>query len=409
MSNLPSYHPHPGVKDKLNAFIDFPDVTVENAKSGPLTGLTFGVKDIYDVAGYKTGCGNPDHYAEIPVAQKSAYGVQRLLDAGAKFVGKTQTDEFAWCISGLSTHLPFPVNSIAPDRTPGGSSSGSAAAVVGHLCDIAVASDTQGSVRTPGSYCGLIGLRTTHGRIPMDGCFKACPSMDTFGWFAKDLETYEKVAEVLLGPTKKEVKDENKVKLVTLNEFDEVLMSEEEKEEYHNMRKVLEEVFGAAEIVGFKRPLEELGKFVTHIRSYEQWSLHGSWYSAKPRSITPQVRERYEYAKTVTKATHDEYTKNRNEFREELRTLLGDSKLLVLPSTPSVAPYSDVSPQYMQNYRARAVKALNIASLSGFPQITLPIGKVNGLPFGISLIGQANDDELLLKVARKVLTHVGKQ
>lgn len=150
----------------------------------------------------------------------------------------------------MSTHLPFPINSIAPDRTPGGSSSGSAAAVVGHLCDIAVASDTQGSVRTPGSYCGLIGLRTTHGRIPMDGCFKACPSMDTFGWFAKDLETYEKVAEVLLGPTKKEVKDVNKVKLVTLNEFDEVLMSEEEKEEYHNMRKVLEEVFGAAEIVG---------------------------------------------------------------------------------------------------------------------------------------------------------------
>ncbi|TGS60363.1 amidase, partial [Mesorhizobium sp. M3A.F.Ca.ET.201.01.1.1] len=132
-------------------------------------------------------------------ASRTAEAVQMILDAGARFVGKTQTDELAFSLFGQNSHFPFPVNPAAPDRVTGGSSSGSAAAVAGGLADIAIGSDTGGSIRAPASFCGLIGLRTSHGRISLEGAMKLAPSFDTFGWFADDIETYEAVGKLLLG------------------------------------------------------------------------------------------------------------------------------------------------------------------------------------------------------------------
>jgi amidase len=117
--------------------------------------------------------------------------VQKLLDAGARFIGRTQTDELTFSLMGQNAHFPEPVNPAAPDRVTGGSSSGSAAAVAGGLADIALGSDTGGSIRAPASFCGLIGLRTTHGAITLEGAMPLAPSLDTFGWFARDIETYE--------------------------------------------------------------------------------------------------------------------------------------------------------------------------------------------------------------------------
>ena len=186
-------------RDRLNAFLDLPQVPVASAQSGRLEGLKLAVKDIFDVAGYKTGCGNPDKSAEAKIAEHTMPAVQLLLDQGARFAGKTQMDELAFSLMGINAHFPAPVNSAAPDRVTGGSSSGSAAAVAGKLVDIAVGSDTGGSIRAPASFCGLIGLRTTHGRIPLEGAMPLAPSLDTFGWFADDIETYEAVGRILLG------------------------------------------------------------------------------------------------------------------------------------------------------------------------------------------------------------------
>ena len=156
-------------RDELNAFLDLPEITVAHAQSGPLTGLTLGVKDIFDVAGYVTGCGNPDKAENSGRAKRTAPAVQSMLDAGAQFAGKTQTEELAFSMIGQNVHFAHPVNPKAPDRITGGSSSGSAAAVAEGLADIGTGSDTGGSVRAPASFCGLIGLRTTHGRISLDG------------------------------------------------------------------------------------------------------------------------------------------------------------------------------------------------------------------------------------------------
>ena len=142
-------------RDSLGAFCRHTHVELKGAASGPLAGLTFGLKDIFDVAGHKTGFGSPDWLRTHDAAKVHSVVAKQLLDAGAYLVGKTHTEEMAFSLTGENAHYGTPVNVRAPDRVPGGSSSGSAAAVAGGLVDFAIGSDTGGSVRGPASFCGL--------------------------------------------------------------------------------------------------------------------------------------------------------------------------------------------------------------------------------------------------------------
>ena len=157
-----------------------------------------GVKDSFDVAGARTGAGSPEWLDEQHPAIQHAWAVQRLLDAGATAVGKTVCDEFFYSLSGITSHYGTPVNVRAPGRIPGGSSCGSAAATAGGACDIGLGTDTGGSIRVPSAFCGLYGLRPTHGRVPMDGCRPMAPSFDVAGWMADDAATLAAVGPVLL-------------------------------------------------------------------------------------------------------------------------------------------------------------------------------------------------------------------
>ena len=136
----------------LNAFVPDSTAHLPGADHGPLAGLTFAAKDIFDIAGHVTGCGNPHWRATHGPAESNAWVVQRLVDAGAAMVGKTITDELTRGIFGENMHYGTPVNPNAPGRVPGGSSSGSASAVAGQLVDFALGSDTGGSVRVPSSF-----------------------------------------------------------------------------------------------------------------------------------------------------------------------------------------------------------------------------------------------------------------
>src|SRR3954466_16157405 len=140
--------------DPARAFMPYPPEPVPHAPTGPLEGHTFAAKDLFHVEGYPTGCGSPHMLALSGVRTRTAPTVLRLLEAGARFVGKTITDELAFSMSGKNAHFGTPVNGGAPDRVPGGSSSGSASAVSNRLCDIALGSDTGGSVRGPANHCG---------------------------------------------------------------------------------------------------------------------------------------------------------------------------------------------------------------------------------------------------------------
>ncbi len=188
--------------NRLGAFVPHFQDTLRGAESGPLAGTKFAVKDIYDIAGHVTGCGNPDWLRTHKPAAKTAPVVEKLLAAGGTMIGKTVTDEIAYSLNGQNFHYGTPVNSNAPGRIPGGSSSGSASAVAGNAVDFALGSDTGGSVRVPASLCGIMGIRTSHGRIPLDGIMPLAPSFDTIGWFARDGALLNRIGAVLLDEDK---------------------------------------------------------------------------------------------------------------------------------------------------------------------------------------------------------------
>lgn len=433
-----------GIRPPLNAYLDLPQMPVPHAESGPLAGLTLAVKDIFDVASYPTGWGNPQKAAEALPATKTAPAVQMILDAGARFAGKTQTDELAFSLMGQNAHYPFPVNPAAPDRVTGGSSCGSAAAVAGGLVDIATASDTGGSVRAPASFCGLIGLRTTHGAIPLDGTMPLAPSLDTFGWFARDIDVYEKVAEVLLeafsplegemggspeGVASEGIARKSSAAATTppgsfaatlpsggrgsrsfrIAALDSLLLGQTEATEYARMVGLAATVLGEPALAPpLSHSPDELYWCFRRIQGFEAWTSHGAWISERDRGLGPGVRERFEYGATIDTETVAHERARRTAFRDELTALLGDDGILILPTVPGAAPLKDASFDDLQSWRERALKLLCWSGLSGLPQITLPLGAVDGAPFGLSLLGPAGSDLPLIRLGRRILQAAGK-
>lgn len=388
-------------RDRLNAFLDMVDVPVENAGAGPLAGLTLGVKDIFDVKGYVSGWGNPDRFEEAAPAKATASAVQKLLDAGARFVGKTQTEELAFSMIGQNVNFPHPVNPAAPDRVTGGSSSGSAAAVAGGLADIGTGSDTGGSIRAPASFCGLIGLRTTHGLISLEGTMPLAPSFDTFGWFAKDAEIYERVGQVLLGG---ESAGSRTHRLISLPALDELVSGPAEAKAYGRMKNVVADALGPVHAA--KQPpfgIDELYWATRKLQAYEAWAAHGEWISVKGRRIGQAIYDRFAFGKTVSASEAIEETKRRDAFRTAFGDLLGTDGILVLPTVPCAAPLAESPAEEKGAFRERAIRLLCWSGLSGFPQISLPLGKVDGAPFGISLLGPAGSDLDLIRLGGAIL------
>lgn len=387
--------------DPFNAFLEAKQVLVPNAQSGPLSDLRLAVKDIYDVAGLVTGCGNPQILAEGKAASQTAPAVQAMLDAGARFVGKTQTDELAFSLMGQNAHYPHPINPADPTRVTGGSSSGSAAAVAAGLADIAVGSDTGGSIRAPASFCGLLGLRTTHGLISLDGTMKLAPSLDTFGWFTKDVETYAAVAKLLIG------EDAHRGQLsrpLALDWLDTLPTGPIEAAEYSTMRALAELAIGPTTMaLPLSLSPDELYWCFRRIQAYEAWQTHGAWILAKDRGLGPGVKERFEFGRTIDAADYQAEIARRGVLRAQLAGQLGDDGILVLPTVPGAAPFANGSHEELLAYRERALRLLCLSGLTGFPQITLPIGKVDGAPFGLSLLGPAGSDIALIALGRKIL------
>lgn len=389
--------------DPLNAFVHHSDAPVPHAASGPLSGLTLAVKDIFDIAGHRTGGGNPAMLAQALPARATAPAVQALLDAGARFVGRTQTDELTFSLMGVNVHFSQPVNPAAPDRVTGGSSSGSAAAVAGGLADIAAGSDTGGSIRAPASFCGLIGLRITHGAIPLRGAMPLAPSFDTFGWFARDIDAYEKVGDVLL-PAASSLHDPAAARPLRLAATEELLLGEAEAQEYARMSAIAAAVLGApAAAPALSHSIEDLYWTFRALQAHEAWASHGPWLSKEDRGLGPGVKERFDYGATLDGGVVEAAGRRREAFRAELAALLGADGVLVLPTVPGAAPLRDAAFDAMQAYRERALQLLCLSGLSGFPQITLPLGTVDGAPFGLSLLGPAGSDRALIRLGRQVL------
>jgi len=385
-----------------HAFVPYPVSPVEHASSGPLSGLTFAVKDLFDVAGYPTGGGNPLLLALSGVKTTTAPTAQRLLDAGARFVGKTHTDELAFSMTGKNAHFGTPVNGGAPDRIPGGSSSGSAAAVSNRLCDFALGSDTGGSVRAPASHCGLFGIRPTHGRISLAGALDLAPSFDTCGFFAREVSTFARVADVLIG------NDEGtlpaRVRLLKPLDVWALVAAEVAAALDPALKRIEAVLGGAADCNAALDSFAAMYWSFRYVQGREAWQSDGAFIERFAPPLGPGVAERFAWAKTVTDEQVATSLAFREKYRKHLAALLGTDGVLVLPTMPDVAPLLSASEAQLEDYRNRAIEMLSISGLAGFPQVSLPLASKQGAPLGISLLGPAGFDRRLIALVQRMVS-----
>ncbi len=388
------------VGDTLGAFVRENHIEMPGADAGPLTGLTFAAKDIYDVAGAKTGFGCPDWLRTHGPAARTAPAVQMLLDAGAHLVGKTHTEEMAWSLTGENAHYGTPVNVNAPGRVPGGSSSGSAAAVAAGLVDFALGSDTGGSVRLPASYCGILGMRPTHGRISLEGVCPLAPSFDTCGWFARDASVFERVGRVLLRDAAPARAARRLLMAQDAFAFAEAAAVAALKPALGKAAALI----GAPENVTIgDEPLKNWMDAFRFPQGAEAWAAHGKWITQTRPQFGPAIKGRFEWASTVDSKEVARARTRREEIARRMDELLRDDAVLLLPSAPDIALPRNSPPAVVDGLRARALPMLCIAGLARLPQVSLPLATLNGCPLGLSLIAARGNDTLLLALAIKLM------
>ena len=388
------------MNDVVGAFVPGPSVRLSGASRGPLSGLNFAAKDIYDVAGHITGCGNPDWARAHEPAAAHAYAVEAWLDAGADLIGKTITDELAYSLSGRNAHYGTPVNTNAPEHLPGGSSSGSAAAVAGNLADIALGSDTGGSVRTPAGYCGVHGIRTTHGRIPLRGAMPLAPSFDTVGWFARDADLLLRAGAPLFGVSWAEPRDPKRL-IILQDAFELAAPATRQALAPHVDR--LTAAFGGADPAEAGEPGGGLRawmwRFIT-LQGLEIWKVHGPWIERVHPAFGPEIEEHFAWAKSVTAEAAKQAAPEREDFAKRMAALLEGNAIACLPTTPSIAPRLDATVAELGEHRIELLSLNGIAGLARLPQVTLPLASVTGCPVGLSLIAGPGQDEMLLAFAQ---------
>ena len=384
-------------KDTLGAFCRHTHVTMRGSGRGPLAGLQFAAKDIYDVAGQRTGFGSPDWLRTHPAATRTAPVVQQLLDAGADLAAKAHTDELTFSLNGENAHYGTPVNVNAPGRIPGGSSSGSAAAVAGGLVDFALGSDTGGSVRAPASFCGVYGLRPTHGRISLQDVRPLASSFDTAGWFARDVEVMERVGAVLFG---EDPDDTMPARLLVAQDAFDLAGPAESAALKRGLDRVIALLGKPERVAVSAEGLRQWLEVFRVIQGFEIWAQHGAWVQEAKPALGPGIRQRMEWASTIPERDAAQARAKRETIAQRMAALLGTDTIVALPTVPGIAPMREAPPKDTEDFRGRALSLLCIAGLSRLPQINLPAGKLNGCPIGLSLIGPRHSDMMLLAIAK---------
>ena len=374
----------------FGAFVPGPRMTMAPTAAGSLSGLTFAVKDLIDVAGVRTGGGNPDWLKAQAPAATSAPAVAALLAAGARLNGKTITDELAFGLEGTNVHYGMPVNPVCADRLPGGSSSGSGVAVAAQLVDFALGTDTGGSVRVPSSFVGVFGFRPTHGAVSLEGVIPFSPSYDTVGWFARDITTLSCVGDVLL--PKADVVPIRKLRLVR----DAFALADPDVSEM--LRSRCEALGVTDEITLFDGAADEWLECYRVVQCAGIWQALGPWIdSAHPR-FGEAVAQRFAEASSITPDEIARWAPIRASLAARVRAMLGDGVGLVVPTAPRVALKRNAAPSEFADFYPRALTLTSIAGHAGLPQISVPAGRVDGCPVGLSILASPGHDRALLEI-----------
>jgi len=395
--------------EETGAFVE--TFAIEPMAEGPLTGLRFAVKDLIDIKGHKTSCGNPTWRDTHPEAAANAVCVDQLLWAGAECLGKTVTDELAFGLDGENHFYGTPLNPKAPDRVPGGSSSGSASAVACGLADFALGTDTGGSVRVPASNCGIFGLRPSHGFVSVAGVNPFAPTFDTVGILAGTCETLIRAASVLLSC---EVPDTAETGTIHLVEEAFTLCDREVKMALAQPVEALKHIFrgtveptSITEVVGERadKPLQKWYETYCKVQWAEIWSCLGGWVETAQPKFGPRVKVNFELTRILNRGEVQAAVRRREGYYRRLSGFMSSNDLLCLPTAPSVAPLKGSlgMDRTACDYYPRALSMTSIAGIGRLPQVTLPVAEVNGIPIGLSLLGAHGSDAFLLAAARRLL------
>jgi amidase len=395
--------------DPLGAFVIGPRLLESGAAGGPLSGTRFAVKDIFDVAGIRTGAGNPDWLADAPRVSVNAPAVSALVAAGADLWGKTVTDELAYSLSGTNIHYGTPVNPAAQGRVPGGSSSGSAAAVAGRAVDLALGSDTGGSIRIPASYCGIYGLRTTHGRISLSGMVPLAPSFDTVGLFAADPAVLATALRALVGgasgerPSPTATTARSIGRLVVATDLMD-LADDGAADALTTAAGTLGQRLGIPVVEAIMAAPGQLASWRDAFRLLQQveaWRSDGPWITSREPALGPGIAARFAVARSTDPVDAELAMPVRADVSRAFQRVMGEDGLLVQPSASGPAPPLVTDQATKDDLRARTLALTAPAGLAGAPVVSLPLAAVDGLPTGLALVGHPGDDEVLVALAER--------
>jgi amidase len=388
----------------FGAFVPGTPCTQIATSAGLLDGLRFAVKDLIDIAGCRTGGGNPDWLRDQIPAARSAPVVTALLANGASLAGKSMTDELAFSLEGANTHYGTPINPACPDRIPGGSSSGSAVAVAGGLADFAIGTDTGGSVRIPASFVGVFGMRPSHGAITLEGVTPFAPSYDTVGWFARNANVLNDVGAILL--PKQDAPKITRLLLVR-DAFDLADPSTAKA-----LRRAAEDWPVSGEVTIFEGEEETWRECYRVLQGREIWQSLGPWIAkAKPR-FGENIGPRFADAATITVGEANHYRTVRGGLATRVNALTRQSgerdTALVIPTAPCAALERGTAGPLLGEFYRRALTLTSIAGHSGAPQISLPAGHDHGCPIGLSIVGATGADLALLDLAAQLAASMSK-
>ncbi|HVE05979.1 MAG TPA: amidase, partial [Paraburkholderia sp.] len=316
------------------------------------------------------------------------------------WTGKTVTDELTYSLAGINAHYGTPRNPADPQRLPGGSSSGSAVAVAAGHADIGLGTDCGGSIRLPASYCGIWGIRPTHGRIATNGCFTLAHSFDTVGWFTRDGALLAEVFALLAHSEVAALPER-----VTLCVPDDIvpLLQGHVSGAFAAVVAALSDRFPTNLLASGSLAPQLWAHSFRVLQAAEIAQQHGTWAQQHLDSFGADVRTRMQAAATITASQVHDAQRTRTDAIRRLAGVFDDAPTyLVMPTLPWIAPRIDASRDEVDDVRARSQQMLCIAGLAGLPQVNLPWTTFDGAPLGLSIVGARGDDENVLAVARAV-------